>query len=45
VATVSLPSGPLLADLALAVTAGLAAAALPARRAARVDLLTAIDAG
>ena len=42
VATIALPAGQLLADLALAGTAGLLAAAVPARRAARLDLLTAI---
>jgi putative ABC transport system permease protein len=43
VATVSLPAVPLLTDLVLAGTAGLVAAALPAHRASRVDLLAAID--
>jgi putative ABC transport system permease protein len=42
VTTIALPAGQLLADLALAGTAGLLAAAVPARRAARLDLLIAI---
>jgi putative ABC transport system permease protein len=42
VATVTLPAGQLLVDLALAGTAGVVAAAVPAHRAARLDLLTAI---
>jgi putative ABC transport system permease protein len=42
VATVALPAGQLLVDLALAGTAGLVAAAVPAHRAARLDLRTAI---
>jgi len=41
-ATVTLPVGQLLVDLALAGTAGLVAAAVPAHRAARLDLRTAI---
>jgi putative ABC transport system permease protein len=42
VATVVLPAGQLLVDLVLAGAAGLLAAAVPAHRAARLDLLTAI---
>jgi putative ABC transport system permease protein len=42
VATIALPARQLLVDLVLAGTAGLVAAAIPARRAARLDLLTAI---
>jgi putative ABC transport system permease protein len=42
VATIALPARQLLVDLVLAGTAGLLAAAIPARRAARLDLLTAI---
>jgi putative ABC transport system permease protein len=42
VTTVALPAGQLLVDLVLAGTAGLLAAAVPAHRAARLDLLTAI---
>jgi putative ABC transport system permease protein len=42
VATIALPAGQLLVDLALAGTAGLVAAAVPAHRAARLDLRTAI---
>jgi putative ABC transport system permease protein len=42
VATVTLPAGQLLVDLALAGTAGVVAAAVPAHRAARLDLRTAI---
>jgi putative ABC transport system permease protein len=42
VATITLPAGQLLADLVLAATAGVVAAAVPAHRAARLDLLTAI---
>ncbi len=42
VATITLPASQLLVDLALAGTAGLVAAAVPAHRAARLDLLTAI---
>jgi putative ABC transport system permease protein len=41
-ATIALPAGQLLVDFALAGSAGLLAAAVPARRAARLDLLTAI---
>jgi putative ABC transport system permease protein len=41
-ATIALPAGRLLVDLGLAGAAGLLAAAIPARRAARLDLLTAI---
>jgi putative ABC transport system permease protein len=44
VATIVLPARQLLADLALASTAGLIAAAVPARRAARLSPLTAIGA-
>src|SRR6266496_2910682 len=44
VATIVLPARQLLVDLALASTAGLLAAAVPARRAARLNLLTAINA-
>ena len=44
VATIVLPARQLLVDLALAGTAGLLAATVPARRAARLDLLTAIGA-
>jgi putative ABC transport system permease protein len=44
VATIALPASQLLVDLALAGTAGLLAAAIPARRAARLDLLSAIGA-
>jgi putative ABC transport system permease protein len=43
-ATIVLPARQLLVDLALASTAGLVAAAVPARRAARLNLLTAIGA-
>jgi putative ABC transport system permease protein len=43
VATVTLPASQLLVDLVLAGTAGLVAAAIPAHRAARLDLLTAIS--
>jgi putative ABC transport system permease protein len=42
VATISLPAVQLLADLVLAAGAGLVAAAVPARRAARLDLLAAV---
>jgi putative ABC transport system permease protein len=42
VATITLPARQLLVDLVLAGTAGLVAAAIPARRAARLDVLTAI---
>jgi putative ABC transport system permease protein len=42
VATIALPARQLLVDLVLAGTAGLVAAAIPAHRAARLDLLTAI---
>jgi putative ABC transport system permease protein len=42
VATITLPTSRLLVDLVLAGTAGLVAAAVPAHRAARLDLLTAI---
>jgi putative ABC transport system permease protein len=42
VATITVPAGQLLVDLALAGAAGLVAAAVPAHRAARLDLLTAI---
>jgi putative ABC transport system permease protein len=42
VATIALPASQLLVDLVLAGTAGLVAAAIPAHRAARLDLLTAI---
>jgi ABC-type antimicrobial peptide transport system permease subunit len=42
VATVALPVRQLLVDLVLAAAAGLVAAAAPAHRAARLDLLTAI---
>jgi putative ABC transport system permease protein len=42
VATIVLPARELLVDLALASTAGLIAAAIPARRAARLSPLTAI---
>ncbi|HEX8133499.1 MAG TPA: ABC transporter permease [Actinomycetes bacterium] len=42
VATITLPAGQLLADLVLAATAGVVAAAVPAHRAARLDPLTAI---
>jgi putative ABC transport system permease protein len=42
VATITLSASQLLLDLALAGAAGLVAAAIPARRAARLDLLTAI---
>jgi putative ABC transport system permease protein len=42
VATVALPAGQLLVDLTLAGAAGLVAAAVPAHRAARLDLRTAI---
>ena len=42
VATIALPASQLLVDLALAGTAGLVAGAVPARRAARHDPLTAI---
>jgi putative ABC transport system permease protein len=42
VATIALPASRLLVDLALAGTAGLVAGAVPARRAARLDPLTAI---
>jgi putative ABC transport system permease protein len=42
VATVAVPVGQLLADLALAGAAGLVAAAVPAHRAGRLDVLTAI---
>ncbi len=41
-ATIVLPARQLLVDLALASTAGLIAAAVPARRAARLNPLTAI---
>jgi putative ABC transport system permease protein len=41
-ATIVLPARQLLVDLALASSAGLVAAALPARRAARLSPLTAI---
>ena len=41
-ATIALPASQLLVDLALAGTAGLGAGAVPAHRAARLDLLTAI---
>lgn len=44
IATIVLPARQLLLDLALASTAGLVAAAVPARRAARLDLLTAVGA-
>jgi putative ABC transport system permease protein len=44
VVTIVLPARQLLADLALASTAGLLAATLPARRAARLSPLTAIGA-
>jgi putative ABC transport system permease protein len=44
VATITLPASQLLVDLVLAGTAGLLAAAVPAHRAARLDLLTAISA-
>jgi putative ABC transport system permease protein len=44
VATIVLPARQLLVDLALASTAGLIAATVPARRAARLNLLTAISA-
>ena len=44
VATIVLPARQLLVDLALASTAGLVAAAVPARRAARLNPLTAIGA-
>jgi putative ABC transport system permease protein len=43
-ATIVLPARQLLVDLALASSAGLVAAAVPARRAARLNLLTAIGA-
>jgi putative ABC transport system permease protein len=43
VATIALPARQLLVDLVLAGTAGLVAAAIPAHRAARLDLLTAIS--
>jgi ABC-type antimicrobial peptide transport system permease subunit len=42
VATITLPAGQLLVDLVLAGSAGLLAAAVPAHRAARLDLRTAI---
>jgi putative ABC transport system permease protein len=42
VATITLPASQLLVDLLLAGTAGLLAAAVPAHRAARLELLTAI---
>jgi len=42
VATITLPASQLLVDLVLAGTAGLLAAAVPAHRAARLDVLTAI---
>jgi hypothetical protein len=42
VATVALPAGQLLVDLTLAGTAGLVAAAVPAHRAGRLDLRTAV---
>jgi hypothetical protein len=42
VATVALPVRQLLVDLVHAAAAGLVAAAAPAHRAARLDLLTAI---
>jgi putative ABC transport system permease protein len=41
-ATITLPASQLLVDLVLAGTAGLLAAAVPAHRAARLDLRTAI---
>src|SRR6266542_1759058 len=44
VATIVLPARQLLVDLALPSTAGLIAATVPARRAARLNLLTAISA-
>jgi putative ABC transport system permease protein len=44
VATIALPASQLLVDLVLAGAAGLLAAAVPAHRAARLDLLTAIGA-
>ena len=44
VATISLPGMQLLVELVSAGTAGLAAAAVPAHRAARLDLRAAIDA-
>jgi putative ABC transport system permease protein len=44
VATIAIPASQLLVDLVLAGTAGLLAAAVPAHRAARLDLLTAIGA-
>jgi putative ABC transport system permease protein len=42
-ATITLPASQLLVDLVLAGTAGLLAAAVPAHRAARLDLRTAIS--
>jgi putative ABC transport system permease protein len=42
-ATITLPASQLLADLVLAGTAGLLAAAVPAHHAARLDVLTAIS--
>jgi putative ABC transport system permease protein len=42
-ATITLPASQLLVDLVLAGTAGLLAAAVPAHRAARLDVLTAIS--
>jgi putative ABC transport system permease protein len=44
VATIAVPARQLLVDLVLAGTAGLVAAAVPAHRAARLELLTAIGA-
>ena len=40
--TFSLPVGPLVAVVVLAVAAGLLAAARPARRAARLDVISAL---